>query len=284
MKYSSLQGRKLLAAGIIAAFVAGCGGGGGGSTSSDAVQPSPNNSSATQTLPPSNSTPVASTQPVQPADPTPVVSTQVFDIEKGMNSYFMNEATYKLKASDAAGHVYEVTETITPITSTRFLNIDPNNDIRGSFESTTFYIDGKVQKAIESPFSSDSSWSVLYFKMGSPFTVNGYSEFNTLKPIAQAYPLPATAKVGESGDLALVAEKTFVDGTKAEQDLFGWALEADTAETAWLCFTERTLVTVGTTSSKSEVQAKRCSKITPAGAVIGAKADVYSDTETLRFR
>jgi hypothetical protein len=96
--------------------------------------------------------------------------------------------------------------------------------------------------------------------------------------------MPSTAKVGESGDLLLGGAKTWINGTTSEQDLYGWSLEADTADTAWLCITERALVSVGVTTSKSDVRGKRCSKITSAGAVIGAKADVIDGANSLRFR
>jgi hypothetical protein len=218
------------------------------------------------------------------AEPAPVTSTQSFDIEKGLNNYFMTEATYKLKANDAAGHGYEVTHKIVPIPSTRYLNIDPDNDIRGTYESVAFVIDGKAQNAVGAPFPSEFAWSGLFFKMGSPFIINGYSEFNMLKPIAKSTPLPSMAKVGEAGDLVLLAEKVWTNGTTAEQDLFGWSLDPDTADTAWLCFTERTLTTVGTTASTSEIQARRCAKIAPAGAVLGAKVDVLDGGRTIRFR
>jgi hypothetical protein len=92
--------------------------------------------------------------------------------------------------------------------------------------------------------------------------------------------LPATAKVGDSGNL--FTSTTYADNSKAAKrgtTVATWDLQADTANTALFCFNS----TAKFTDGSPDISGSECYKVDTSGKVVGNKITMPVNGKTLVF-
>jgi hypothetical protein len=116
------------------------------------------------------------------------------------------------------------------------------------------------------------------------FTVNPYVQLGATDPVSPAYSvtkqnsnLPATAKIGQFGDIGIATN--YIDNSKtkvANTAVITWTLEADTGANALLCI-------VTAVGGSIPITGYECLRINNAGTVLGKVIKATSGGVTIIF-
>jgi len=244
---------KTVCAVVLSVLLAACGSGGGGGGSSSSAPP-----------------------------PGPTVSTLSFPVESTIVTLATTSSSYTVYATDAKGNGDLLTVSYAPGPSIY------NSKIYSSALPT--FMQTELLK-VNGVTSSTSSVQVFYST--GPFlvwgSVNGTSGQNTMQVKQQTY-LPATAKIGATG--SIYSGNNYISNSTLFPDAQSvtWSLEADTADTAWLCIN---IINVPSLFAELTTIESDCFRINQSGTILGFKVDMtiptncgaYTcDKTTLRYR
>lgn len=202
------------------------------------------------------------------ATATPVVEITEFPVDASFSAFFSRAGINTASAKDLAGNSYTLTYQIAP---------GADKSLPGSSAPSplkTVAVTASVRINAGAPVSSSSE---IYFSM-SPFKLWGIDGANFEKQSHQLDAAPVAASVGSFGNLAsgylTRPDGFFLDPYSRN---ISWALERDTATTAWLCIDTQ----IATASPGRE---KDCARIDARGNVSGFKSMVVANNIVLNFQ
>lgn len=197
-----------------------------------------------------------------------VASSASFPVSGTATSFRQSSTTFHFAGTDSANKHISFTLSSSPGTSTSFEGSTVDTSM---INFTSILINGIAQ-----PNSS----ATMYFQT-APFLDFGEQDSDGqyyVVDVSSPKYLPTTAKVGDSG--AMNSTTVYADSTKStvvERLTSTWSLEADTASTAYLCFTDVHTPVPNDGSGYTEAQ---CLKINTAGTVLAMKITEREDSGT----
>jgi hypothetical protein len=120
-----------------------------------------------------------------------------------------------------------------------------------------------------------------YFQVGPLTSLGAIAASGNYIVTTASTPLPLSANVGQSG--AFATDVAYTSSAKTTIDYHAtstWSLEADTANTAWLCSNETDVFT----DASPVYTESDCYKIDPSGNLLGAKVTISQGGTTLVFQ
>lgn len=207
----------------------------------------------------------------------PSASTSAFALDTAATNIFSSSQTFNIAARTQNGRNLSINIGLTP---------QPNT----TFEGQNVSVLQSVITLRENNTVTDTGTSRTFFSV-SPLVIRGSA--TTGDPDGQNYevstatnPLPASANVNSNGPLANT--QYFSDVTKTTQtgtNLITYSLEADTSNTAFLCF-NNTIRNFFNTILGTQSE---CYRISPDGTVLGLKIalGIYDNgvlQETIQFQ
>ncbi len=207
------------------------------------------------------------TTPSPPTQPAPVASTDTFDTAAAMTNVATQTFSYTVSGYDSSGNTYTVVYASTPGGSASFQTgaATPVPAVTANV-TETFSENGSSPSVTTTTNYFDPS---TYAFLGS--RSNYLGGYEVVAPTPTVSPVPATATEGQSTSLFsanLYRDSTMTvnDGTLTET----FALNADTATTALMCFDDTTSPNAsGTTDGLVSGQTSVCYRISPAGTIQG---------------
>jgi hypothetical protein len=199
----------------------------------------------------------------------PVPSTLAFPVAAAVSAYVQTSQSFTLNGTDnVTSNTYTFTHSSTPGSAS-------------TFESQP------AQTAAVSVVLKRNGVTISTGSGTEYFQVNPYKPLGRISTsgeyeVATSWTaLPTTAMVGQTGPAWSSTEYTNSSKTTVEStDVVTWSLEADTANTAWLCLNFSTTFTSG---DPNFIEAD-CYRIDGSGNVLGQKATLAQDGVVISFR
>ena len=202
-------------------------------------------------------------------DSGPVTSNLPFPIAAAVNAYVQAAHSFTLNGTDnVTSNTYTLTSSRTPGSASTF----ESQPAQTATYSTVFKRNGVTISTVS---------GTTYFQINPYKPLGSIASTGEYDVITSWTALPTTAMVGQTGAGSSSTEYTNSSKTTVlSTEVVTWSLEADTANTAWLCLNFSTTFTNG---DPSFIEAD-CYKIDGSGNLLGQKATVTQDNVIFSFR
>lgn len=189
--------------------------------------------------------------------PDVVASTLDFPVDAALSNYFQAPHHYALDASFTDGS-----------SGTASYAYAPNG-------GTTSFNGQTVLSGTETLSASNGTNTATDYFTVSPFNDHGNTSNGEDTVPDSLVTLPTTAKVGQSGSYGTATTYTDAGHTQiAHTESDRWSLEADTANTAWLCISY---------TQSDGVTGKSCYEIDASGNTLGIKGSFTDSSGTSSY-